>query len=283
MKNTMKFAVLGACALAATSTAALAGDETLPGVTTGLNVAAPLPEGVYAAGYAYFGNSATSSPLANGSTGIYIPQLIWFTPWQIAGGHISIEALAPYVDAEPGTAGLAGWYNPELETGIHWNFGNGFAFSQAVGVYLGNDASGLAGIVTDPDSRFEGQTSISYSTHGWEAIATFNYGQGDAFAPSWLGYDLTLAKKLGKFTVGAIAFGSTDLENHAYGFSTCGSSVSCQQSQFAVGGMVGYDFGSFIAQVKMTQDVSDQNEAKTQAAWLTLIKPLWNPEAESLK
>ncbi len=282
MKNTIKFAALGACALAATSTAALAGDETLPGVTTGLNVAAPLPEGVYAAGYAYFGNGASAKPSDN-TVGIYIPQLIWFTPWAIAGGRISIEALAPYVDAT-GPAGIAGYYNPEAEAGIHWNFGNGFAFSQAFGVYFGNTASSISGAITDPNSRWEGQTSVSYAMHGWEAIATFNYGEGDSFAPSWLGYDLTLAHKFGKMTLGAIAFGSTDTENFKYGVGTgCTHTASCEQSQFAVGGMAGYDFGSFIAQVKITQDVSDQNEAKTQAAWLTLIKPLWNPEAESLK
>ena len=47
MKNTIKFAALGACALAATTTAALAGSELPAGVTTGIALGAPLPEGVY--------------------------------------------------------------------------------------------------------------------------------------------------------------------------------------------------------------------------------------------
>ena len=47
MKNTIKFAALGAMALAASSTAALAGSELLPGITAGLALGAPLPEGVY--------------------------------------------------------------------------------------------------------------------------------------------------------------------------------------------------------------------------------------------
>ena len=47
MKTTIKFAALGAVALAATSTAALAGSQTPAGLTAGLPLAAPLPVGVY--------------------------------------------------------------------------------------------------------------------------------------------------------------------------------------------------------------------------------------------
>ena len=47
MKTTIKFAALGALALAASSTAALAGSQTLPGLTTGIPLAPALPEGVY--------------------------------------------------------------------------------------------------------------------------------------------------------------------------------------------------------------------------------------------
>ena len=47
MKNTIKFAALGAMALAASSSAALADSQLLPGITAGLALGAPLPEGVY--------------------------------------------------------------------------------------------------------------------------------------------------------------------------------------------------------------------------------------------
>ena len=47
MKSTIKFAALGACALAASTTAALAGSTLPAGVTTGIALGAPLPEGVY--------------------------------------------------------------------------------------------------------------------------------------------------------------------------------------------------------------------------------------------
>ena len=47
MKNTIKLVALGACALAASSSAALAGSELPIGITTGLSIGMPLPEGVY--------------------------------------------------------------------------------------------------------------------------------------------------------------------------------------------------------------------------------------------
>ena len=54
-----------------------------------------------------------------------------------------------------------------------------------------------------------------------------------------------------------------------------------KQSQFAVGGLVGYDFGSFSGNFKLTQVVSEQNYGyKDTTAWLTIVKPLWNPASE---
>ena len=54
-----------------------------------------------------------------------------------------------------------------------------------------------------------------------------------------------------------------------------------KQSQFAVGGLVGYDFGSFSANFKLTQVVAEENYSyKDTTAWLTIVKPLWSPASE---
>ena len=45
--------------------------------------------------------------------------------------------------------------------------------------------------------------------------------------------------------VGAIAYGSWEQDG-------------AKKEQFALGGLVGYDFGSFIAQAKLASDVSAQ-------------------------
>ena len=61
MKNTIKLAAIGACALAVSSTAAFAGNSAVSpapaGFTTGLALGAPLPEGVYDISIASYGSS----------------------------------------------------------------------------------------------------------------------------------------------------------------------------------------------------------------------------------
>ena len=76
--------------------------------------------------------------------------------------------------------------------------------------------------------------------------------------------------------IGAIAYGSWDLDNH--GYSYCAIGTNCKQSQFAVGGLVGYDFGSFITQFKLAGDVSEENYGGREVRGnINIIKPLWNP------
>ena len=115
--------------------------------------------------------------------------------------------------------------------------------------------------------------------------ATANYGSGgggdsssDHYQPAWFNLDLTATKKFGKYESGLIAYGSWDLDANALAGGT-------KQSQFALGGLVGYDFGSFVAQVKIASDVTQENYGDREVrGWLTIIKPLWNPEtAGSLK
>ena len=44
---------------------------------------------------------------------------------------------------------------------------------------------------------------------------------------------------------------------------------------------MGYDFGSFSGNFKLTQDVSETNYGdKNTTAWLTIVKPLWSPASE---
>ena len=56
MKTTIKLTALGAIALAVSSTAALATSEMPAGLTTGIALGAPLPEGVYDISIASYGS-----------------------------------------------------------------------------------------------------------------------------------------------------------------------------------------------------------------------------------
>jgi len=323
MKNTVKYAALGACALAASSTAAFAASELVPGVTTGLAIGAPLPEGVYDITIATYGSrggnaeaqNGTTNPFAAGELAAAVPVwLIWSTPWQIAGGRIILDTATPVGDSwSPGQGspvssggGLTSWLNTLVEAEIKWSLGNGWNFGFNAGAWLPSD-QGLAQVLGRNYTAFQGVAAVSYVAHGWNLSATGIYGTGGKMefnsVPAslaggtigtqqgdWFNLDLTATKKYGKFETGLIAYGSWDLSPSTAGLLTgapaCFASANgtCKQSQFAVGGLIGYDFGSFIAQAKLSEDVTEQNyNGREVRGWLTIIKPLWNPEAESLK
>jgi hypothetical protein len=276
MKTTIKLAAISALALAAASTSAFAGgvagtaDTPLPaGVTTGLALGAPLPEGVYDISIASYGSKGGGDVM--NSTAYAVPVwLIWSTPYQIAGGRIMLDTLTPVADVWNGSnSSIDGWMNTLVDAGIAWNLGNGFNVGLHAGVWLPSTQA-IPGVYGRTDASFQGIGSVSYVANGWNLTATTIYNEGqDAGQNAYWNLDLTATKKLGKMEVGAIAYGSWEQDG-------------AKKEQFALGGLVGYDFGSFIAQAKLASDVStnDAYGEKEVRGTLTIIKPLWSPAAE---
>jgi len=294
MKNTVKYAVLGACALAASSTAALAGSELTPGITAGLPVGTPLPPGVYSVTIAAYGELDPKNVVpTNEQLGAIAPSwLIWWTPWSVAGGRIGFTTVTAFEDANaPGLgAHVSGATNTLVTANIGWNFPSGFNVAFYQGVYLPNTTALLG---RDLTSLLE-VAAFTYSQHGWNLYGTFSYGTGGTdnttklHYSDWVNADLTLSKTMGKWELGVVAYGSTDLQNetaNTLGGHLCSNhAASCEQSQFAVGGLVGYNFGPADVQFKLTRDVTEQNQVgPATLAWVNVIIPLWNPAAESLK
>jgi hypothetical protein len=284
MKNTIKFAALGVAALAASSTAALAYSSELPaGITTGLALGAPLPEGIYDISIASYGSSGNFG----GSLAYAVPVwLIWSTPWTIGGGRIQLDTATGVADTwAVGGPGVDSFLNTLLDAAIKWNLGNGWNFGVQAGVWLPSTQT-LALDLGRNYTAFQGVAAVSYVKNGWNLSATGIYGSGGDYngtsanwQPEWFNLDLTATKKLGKMEIGAIAYGSWVASPK--GFS------GMNENLFAVGGLVGYDFGSFIAQAKLSGEIEHQYNGvdvnKEVRGTLTLIKPLWNPEAGSLK
>ena len=280
MKNTIKFAALGVCALAASSTAALAGSELPQGLTTGIALGAPLPEGVYDISFGSYGSrgNGTYSNLAYA-----IPVwLIWSTPWQIAGGRILLDTATGVADLwTPGSMsnGADSWLNTLVDAQIKWNLGNGWNAGFQAGAWLPSTQVLPMALGRDY-AAFQGVAAISYLAHGWNLSATGIYGTGgggsyattNCFGAEWFNLDLTATKKFGKFEIGAIGYGSWDV-------SVC---TGCSKvSQFALGGLIGYDFGSFVAQGKLASDVAQTNYGGDEVrGWIQIVKPLWNPQAD---
>jgi hypothetical protein len=306
MKNTIKFAALGACALAASSTASLAGALLPAGITTGLALGAPLPEGVYDITIGSYGSNSAGISGVNLAYAVPV-WLIWSTPWSIAGGRIQLDTATGVANIWTTTYGSTtypfgtdSWLNTLLDTAIKWNLGNGWNFGLQAGVWLPSDQNLALGLGRNYAS-FQGVASVSYVKNGWNLTATGIYGSAgdrdhtnsnigdnyDNWQPSWFNLDLTATRKYGKLEVGTIAYGSWDLEMK----NTSGCVTCVKEASFAIGSLVGYDFGSFVAQAKLSTEVMHQydwiytgettNVAKEVRGTVTIIKPLWNPQADA--
>lgn len=268
-----------ALALGLAASPASAGSELQPGLTTGLAIAAPLPEGVYDITLPNWGARSTHPAT---DVGVLTPAwIVWSTPWTIAGGRLGFDAAAPVAQVSVGhPVGLnkAGWANPLVEASLKWALGDNFYFGVHEGVHLPVEGP-LESIGVSYDfASFMQVVALSYLNDGWNLSATFLYGTGrngttpGSFAPSWLNYDLTATKAFGKWEVGAVGFGSTDLSSPYAGYA--------RQSQFALGGLVGYNFGPVTLQLKLTTDVAEQNYGGNDTRlWANIIIPIWTRPA----
>lgn len=270
MTTFARMAAVGLLSLAALSSAAHAGSVTQPGETVGLAVGAPLPEGVYfvnTADWGCFDTSPNSTCL-----GVDIPVLAWATPLMPFGARLQLLGALPVVEVGvTGSGYTSGFYNPFMAAQLAWDLGNGFGFSYLAGFYLGVN-TGVAFDSTSFNQRF----ALSYTADGWNLTANAIWGiqfDGNTTTvnPDFFNLDLTATKKIGKFEIGPVAYYSTDLNSPAPGY--------LKQSQFAVGGLVGYNFGAVTLQAYLTTDIYQENYGGNDTrGWARIIVPLWNPE-----
>ena len=306
IKTTIAVLALGGMAFA--TGAANAGSVEPAGWTVGIALGGPLPEGVY------FINNASAGGWrgvddSKSTLGIDIPLLAWSSGWILPGGG-RVEGLlaAPIISGgipQLPSAGYPGWagrdytefYNPVGFIGAAWDLGGGFGFSAFVGGWAPADNQ-LRQFGFDSWVLSE-RVNLAYGANGWKLAANLVFGQpGNTqvntilgtgqILPDYLNYDLTATKTIGKWEVGLVAFGSSDLSkapwNGLAGTAINGSPFG-EQSQFAVGGLVGYAFPGATVQLYATTDVasnnyynlSDGSKSYETRVWTRAIVPLWNP------
>jgi hypothetical protein len=265
--RTFASAAFGAISLCAVGGgAAYAGSVTQPGETVGISLGAPLPPDVYLA------TTGSIGERGDVEEGVNIPVVLWSTPWTILGGRIEPLIALPelYVGNHKAGAFNSGWFNPFIGGMIAWDLGNGLGVSYLAGAYIGFTSNGF-GSAFDQNT-FRQDIHLSYSNDGWTANANLIFGiVGDnkathAANPNYFNYDLSLTKTFDKWSFGPVAFGSTDVSS---------PSGHASQSQFALGGLVGYNFGPVILQTYLTSDVTEKNYGSHDTRlWLRLIVPL---------
>jgi hypothetical protein len=275
--NLTKLAAAGVLTFTATATA-MAGSVSQQGETAGLALGAPLPPGFYFVDTTDWGVRDTTGNNKQG-IGVTIPVIAWSTPWKVFGARVEFLVAAPAL--EVGNSGPAGasyaesMYNPFFGGTLAWDLGGGFGFSYTLGAYAGvNDA------LADPGSFLNNRFALSYTANGWDLTAHVIYGtQLDPSInthPDYLNLDLTATKTFGKWEVGAVGYYSTDLG------STQVDPLAPKQSQFALGGLVGYDWGQLKTQVYLTRDVWEENYGGFDTrVWGRVVVPLGDPFASS--
>ncbi|ACL57031.1 transporter [Methylobacterium nodulans] len=317
---TKNWLVAGAAALTMgmTATVSYAQTTTVPGEQVGLAVGAPLPEGVYAIDTFLYRMTPDTGPSALPvDVGVNIPVLVWSTPWQPLGGRIEAVVAPPTVFAFGKNGGPNGIRDLSINVGTFvggiWAFdlGNNFGVSLLGGAYL-NELNGDRGVLVNNAGAFVAAPVLpqlasntyrfgiagSYTGDGWNLTANltaniydspakfpglntpgFGNTRGPFIISDALNLDLTATKKFGKFEIGAIGYGT-------YNFDISARSVAAiinggpGRGRFALGGLIGYDFGPFTAQVYAARDVvTSLPRGENTEVWGRVIVPLYTAAA----
>jgi hypothetical protein len=255
-----------------TASAGHAASVTQPGETVGVAAGAPLPEGLYFVNTFDYGHRDG----VDVSSAVDIPVLAWSTPWHLLGARLQFLVATPAIAVMPpgsNNNNSVGLYNPLISGQLAWDLGYGWGVSYLLGAYIGAQTP-VAFDSTSLNQRF----AASYTGNDWNLTANLIYGihldnaVTTTINPDFLNLDLTATKKFGKWEIGPVAFGSTDLTTPFVGYQ--------KQSQFAVGGLLGYNFDAFILQAYVTTDVTEQNYGgKDTRGWFRVILPVWTPPA----
>jgi hypothetical protein len=288
--NPTKLAAAGLLMLAATASA-MAGSVTQQGETAGLALGVPLSPGFYFVDTSNWGVRNVGGGVKE-SVGATIPVIVWSTPWKVLGARVGFLVTTSALEVGT-TSGIVrtpigpvavpatyneSMYNPFIGGSLAWDLGGGLGISYFLGAYIG-----VSDPLADKSSFFINRGTLSYTANGWNLTASAVVGTAlDTVNPvtnpslnahpDYLNVDLTATKAFGKWEVGAVGFYSTDLDsvNQVTSYQ--------KQSQFALGGLVGYDWGPLKTQVYLTRDVYEQNYGGYDTrVWGRVVVPFDDP------
>ena len=145
-----------------------------------------------------------------------------------------------------------------------WNLGSGWSVSEFVGTFFPvNTDIGQLGIGGN-FWTFTDLAGIAYNTaDGWSLGANFTLGisgnnasYGFQTQPDTIDVDFSAVKHIDKWELGLVGNASTDISN------TYGNDYGNRRySQVALGGLVGYTFGTVTTEIFATRSVVANNQA----------------------
>ncbi len=253
---------------------ARAASAAQPGQTIGLPTGAQLPVGLYFVNLSSFGVRDT---VPNSSeSNVNLPTLALSTPWTVLGARVQFFFSQPVVASSVRGAPYQSGVGQQLLAGqLAWDLGNDFGVSYFFGGYLPIGTRFLT-----QEASFTHRFAASYTGNGFNLTANMLYGTfinerspSGVLYPDYVNLDLTATKKFGKFEFGPVAFASTDLPTNVIGYR--------RQSQVAVGGLVGYNFGPVNLQAYVTRDVFERDYGGYETrGWLRAIVPIYQDKGD---
>lgn len=232
--------------------------------------------------------------------------LLFVPGWSFLGATYSAVLVQPFVMASVGSPAnlqMSGMHNTYIVPAeLSWKLGDsGFFVKTGLGMYVPDGtktgANGL-GNIGNPWWTFEPEFIVSYLKDGWnltaflyEEINTKNsitgYRSGDV-----LHTEFTAAKTIGNWTVGPVAYYVGQVSNDTSSAFYGGAINVNRYNVWAVGGLVGYNFGPASLNVWAFDEVSAHASGGTPNAGIdsaTVTKGfsvfanlsfrLWAPEA----
>jgi hypothetical protein len=282
-------AAMGAFSLCCAATASFANSQSQPGLIAGVITGAPLPDGIYSIQDYNWGRRGPWNGEPGVDIGVASPiHIVAFLPYRLLEGHpfFAVESVWAQVNVGGGyghtIANLTGFAAQKIEAGLSWTLGGGLDVSVRTGVWVPvNSEVSLRDFWISQTNL-----AVAYINNGWVFNADLGYGTGKNgnyrnVAPANVAFgqpatagnaygvlNLTALKHIEKWEIGAVGFGSNDLTSPYTGY--------LKQSQFALGGLIGYDFGPVKANIRLTRDVYQQNEGGYETRlWAHLLIPIW--------
>jgi hypothetical protein len=300
---------------------ALVAPQSKAGVFIGASAGVP-PPGIYMFNQLFTYQSNLTGPgtttALGGSThtgvqaAVDVQGFLFVPGWTFLGATYDAVIVQPFVMQEFGTpinVQQSGVHNTYIVPGeLSWRLGDsGFAIKTGLGIYTPDGTvNGVFGTgnVGSPFWTFQPEVIVSYLKDGWNLSAAvyeeFNtrntvsqYKSGDI-----LHADFTATKTIGKWTFGPVAYYYGQVSNDSCSAVTCGYAtgtlLNAQRfNVWAVGGLVGYNFGPAALSVWATEEVSAKasNPAAVAATgadfslvpqgltvFATLSYRLWGPD-----
>jgi hypothetical protein len=291
--------------------------QYVPGTSFGIPTGAAPPPGLYYDNLLIWVPGANGVGQLNGlkvNAVANLSTLFWSTGWNFLGGSVSAAVSQPVFDlgVQAPPFGVTThyptlhntWISPLI---VSWNLGAGWFASAGAAFYPDNGTK--SNNTPNPDYwTFDPHASVSYLADGWDLTAYLIYEinaasagrtgafAGTPFAAFGVGYrsgdllivDFTATKKFGPWEIGPVAFAKWQTtEDRPGAGASCDtmavatfSLLTCGRSDhLAIGGLVGYDFGSLALRLIAAQCVYARDDVRGLSVSARVTFRLWGPDA----